>query len=258
MVNFCKCGCGKEIQPKSTWAKGHNANKNYDRFDWSSVIKDYEELGTLESVAEKYGCSLQAVYYQLNKIGVDTSQRFPEYPEILEGYKELKSVIKVAEKYGCSCGTVAEKLKELDDFNFNHDNKKLDLPVGVGRYGEQIALLLLENSMDMNEENIHAPYDIEWRGKKIDVKTSKIRFSERRSDYYSFSTKNKECTHYLLIALGEDLIPVKALLVPTTEVTLKNISFTTDNLSKWDDFSLSISDEKINSILKMKEGKGNE
>src|SRR5690625_4458076 len=94
--NYCKCGCGSEIRAVSTWASGHNSNKAKDRFDWSNVVEDYEALVTLESVADKYGCTLQAVYYQLKKRGVNTSLEIADWSNVLEDYRRLKSVNKIA------------------------------------------------------------------------------------------------------------------------------------------------------------------
>src|SRR5690625_1885529 len=87
--NYCKCSCGKAINEGSTWASGHNPNKNKDRFDWSNVEDDYKRLGTLELVAKEYGCTLQSVYYQLKKRGVDTSLAITDWSNVLEDYEEL-------------------------------------------------------------------------------------------------------------------------------------------------------------------------
>ncbi len=248
--NYCSCGCGNEIGMKSKWAKGHNPNKNKDRFDWSNVINDYEQLGTLESVANKYGCTLQAVYLQLKRRGIDTSLTITDWSNVLDDYKELKSVSKIAKKYGCSYRTVIDKLSRLEGVKFSHDNKSLSVEVGIGRYGERIALYLLKGSKDMNNITTHYPYDIEWNGKKIDVKTSNRRNRPNGKIQYSFSTKNNDCDYYLLIALDDENFPIRFLLVPRNEVTGVSIAFTYGTKSKWDKYVMEVDKDELEEAVR--------
>lgn len=252
--NYCSCGCGKEIGAKSTWAKGHNPNKTKDRFDWSNVENDYKELGTLELVADKYGCTLQAVYHQLKKRGVDTSLAITDWSNVLKDYKELKSVNKIAKKYKCSPRTVIDKLSAIKGFKFSHDNKSLNVDVGVGRYGERIALNLLKRSIDMNKITTHYPYDIEWQGKKIDVKTSNKRKRQNGKIQYSFTARNNDCSHFLLIALDDNNYPIKLLLVPNEEVTGVTVSFTVGTESKWDKFEMEVNKDELRKAVQIAKG----
>lgn len=252
--NYCSCGCGKEVGLKSTWAKGHNANKNKDRFDWSNVIDDYKQLKTLEAVANKYGCTLQAVYHQLKKRNVDTSLAVADWSNVLVDYNELKSVSKIAKKYGCSYRTVIDKLSRLEGFKFTHDNKSLSVEVGIGRYGERIALQLLKDSKDMNEITTHYPYDIDWNGKRIDVKTSNRRFRPNGKIQYSFSTKNNDCDYYLLIALDDENFPIRFLLVPREEVNGVTVSFTYGTESKWNKFEMEVNKDELRKAVQSAKG----
>jgi|SRR5690625_4000802 len=243
--NYCKCGCGNEINKGSTWASGHNSNKAKDRFDWSNVENDYEELGTLKAVADKYGCTLQAVYLQLKKRGVNTSNEVTDWSNLLQDYNELKSVSKIARKYGCSYRTVIDRLSSIQGFKFTHDNKSLDVEVGIGRYGERIALMLLKGSKDMNDITTHYPYDIEWNGKKIDVKTSNKRKRPNGKIQYSFTARNQDCTHYLLIPLDDENNPIKIMLVPRKAVEGVTISFTYGTETKWDKYKMEVCADEL-------------
>lgn len=243
--NCCKCGCGAKIRSESTWARGHNPNKAKDRFDWSSTEEDYKELGSLRAVAESYGCTLQAVYYQLNKMGVNTSNEITDWSNLQGDYEELKSVLKVAKKYGCSYRTVVDRLSRIKGFKVSHDNKPLNVDVGVGRYGERIALNLLKGSKDMNEITTHYPYDIKWSGKNIDVKTSNKRKRPNGVIQYSFTAKNQDCTHYLLIPLDDRNNPVKIMLVPSEAVKGVSISFTYGTKSKWDKYKMEVNEDEL-------------
>jgi hypothetical protein len=246
MPNYCACGCGKEIKPQSTWASGHNSNKTKDRFDWSNLIEDYKRLGTLEQVAKVYGCTLQAVYHQLNKRGVDTSLGVIDWSNVVQDYNKLKSTKKVAEKYNCEPSTVANKLKSYG-IRLSHDNKPLNVEVGVGRYGERIALFLLDGSKDMNDLDILSPYDIEWNGNKIDVKTSRKR---SKRGQYSFSTRKKKCDYFFLIALDEMDIPNRFLFIPGEEIGGSGLAYTFGKKSKWDQYEVKFSEQKISEAIK--------
>jgi hypothetical protein len=250
--NYCSCGCGKSIGIKSKWAKGHNPNKNKDRFDWSNVIDDYKQLKSLEAVANKYGCTLQAVYFQLSKRGVKTTKI--DWSNVLEDYKELKSIIKIAGKYNCSARTVNDKLNSMEGFRFSHDNKALDIEVGIGRYGENIAISLLKDSKDMNEISIQYPYDIEWEGLKIDVKTSNRRHRPNGKIQYSFSTKNKKCDHFLLIALDDNNYPIRILFVPSEDIAGVTVSFTHGTESKWDKYQMEVKEHELRKAVQYAKG----
>lgn len=241
----CKCGCGKVVNKGRTWISGHNTNKAKDRFDWDMVEVDYKRLGSLEAVAKEYGCTLQAVYYQLSKRGVNTSNEIADWDNLVEDYERLKSVTKIAKEYGCSYRTVIDRLSRIQGFKFTHDNKPLDVEVGIGRYGERIALNLLEGSKDMNSITTHYPYDIEWNGKKIDVKTSNKRKRPNGKIQYSFTARNQHCTHYLLIALDDENNPIKLLLVPKESVKGVTISFTYGTVSKWDKYELEVNKDEL-------------
>ena len=243
--NYCFCGCGKEIRPESKWARGHNPDKVKDHFYWGNVAEDYKRLGTLKSVADEYGCTLQAVYLQLKKRGVKTSNEITDWSNVVNDYNELKSVEKVAKKYGCKYRTVIDHLSVIPGFQFSHDNKGLNIEVGIGRYGERIALNLLNGSKDMNRITIHYPYDIEWNGLKIDVKTSNRRNRPNGKFQYSFSTKNKDCDYYYLIALDDENYPIKILFVPRNAINGVTVSFTYGTKSKWDKYELEVDDNEL-------------
>lgn len=248
--NYCSCGCGREIGVKSRWAKGHNPNKTKDRFDWSNLEGDYKTLGNTKKVAEKYSCSHEAVSYQMKKRNIKFNELRFEIDNIHELYERHRSIIKVAEVVGCSLATVRERLYETGH-KFTHDNKSLNVEVGLGRYGERIALSLLNNSKDMNDIKIHYPYDVEWNGQKIDVKTSKKHKRQRGKPVFSFSTKNTHCDFYLLIALNDDDFPIKFLYVPRKAIVGVSVTFTDGIESKWDKFKMEVNDYELRKTVQI-------
>lgn len=203
-----------------------------DRFDWSKLEEDYKELRSTIKVAEKYGCSHEAVSYQLGKRNIQVIDHKIRIENIKELYETHKSVIKVAKLIGCSDTTIKERLREIG-YQFSHDNKGLALEVGVGRYGERISLEILKDSKDMAGQKVNFPYDISWNGLKIDVKTSRLRKRKNRKNHYSFSTKNQSCDYYLLIALDKSDLPIKIWLVPRNIIKTYGICIPCDFSGKW-------------------------
>lgn len=239
-TNYCACGCGKEILLKSKWAKGHNPNKRSTKLDYKKVVNEYETLNSLEKVAKIYGCSLQNIYYFLQKNGYEFKK--VNWDNLLDDYKDLKTTKAVAEKYGCSHWTVSKKLYELHGVKCNHNNKTLEKEVGVGRYGELIAVHALKDSKDMNENSIRGAYDLEWNDMKIDVKTSRLLKLNKSREYrgYVFNTSNKQCDAYLLIFLDEGDFPIKIALVKSEEVKTKYISVSENKLSRFEKYTLEV------------------
>lgn len=240
----CSCGCGKEIKSGSTWAKGHNPNKNKDRFDWSNLEKDYLDLKSIVKVAEVYGCTHEAVHYQMKKRNVKSfDQKFPIND--IEGlYEKHKSICKISKSIKCSENTVRERLHKIG-YRFTHDNKDLGVEVGLGRYGERLALHLLKGSKDMNISNILSPFDLLWEGKKIDVKVSRPRQPDRGQRQYSFSTKSGICDYYLLIAVDDNDFPRRFFLVPKDKVKTTSVCFTYDFNTRWDEFKMEVNESEL-------------
>lgn len=249
---LCLCGCGRNIRPESTWAKGHNPNKTKDRFDWSKVAEDYERLGTITKVAEKYGCTSAAVSYQMKKMNIKTSLIKPQpkinIDNVVQVYEQYKSVKKTAEVLGFDHKTIRKRLEDKG-YLITHDNKTLATEVGLGRFGERIALEVLEGSVDKTYSDIHYPHDIDWMDFKIDVKTSRIR-KNKGKEYHSFNVKNKKCTHLFLIALNKNNFPIKMFLIPENIVKGSSIYFTKESSKKYNKFEVKVPDEKLRRIVK--------
>lgn len=247
-LDVCRCGCGKVIKNKSTWARGHNPKPGKEHFDWSNLENDYIELKSTKKIAKKYGCSHEAVSYQMDKRGILVSDKVIKIDDIEELYKQYKSVYKIAELVGCSKATVEQRLHEIGH-SFSHDNKGLDTELGLGRYGELIALHILKGSKDMNMSDIQGPYDIEWNDFKIDVKTSKIRVRENRKDSYSFSTRNGNCDFFFLISLDNESVPISFFLIPSREVKATSISFNSDFKTKWIKYKMEVRENDIREAI---------
>jgi hypothetical protein len=82
---------------------------------------------------------------------------------------------------------------------------------GIGRKYELLALKILQGSIDRNKDNFHGKWDIEWNGKKIDVKSK----SEIRKGGWDFVGRkdNDEPDYYLLFCVDNNKV-VKLLFIP--------------------------------------------
>jgi len=245
---YCSCGCGRKVNKNRKWLSGHNANKNSDRHDWSDLEKHYKELKSTVKVAEIYGCSHEAVSHQMKKKGIKVNDQRIDTSSVRKLYKNYQSVTKVAEILGCSVAVVKDFMRR-EGHNFTHDNKSLEICVGMGRYGERIALSMFEGSLDMNEWSIHSPYDIEWKGMKIDVKISRARIRPNGKTQYSFNANNKKCSHYLLISVDENDEPKIFFMIPKNEVLGVTISYTEGKETKWDKFKMEVNEDELKKVI---------
>lgn len=120
----------------------------------------------------------------------------------------------------------ARSKKRLDYFR-DYTRKRNNGGIGIGFVGEREALAELDGSQMMYRNE--CKYDIEWRGKKIDVKTS---MPSKDYGYWKFLlTRQKGIVDYFLIICKDAnektrhmfLIPDKALMKNNLSLTKKNI-----------------------------------
>lgn len=98
----------------------------------------------------------------------------------------------------------------------------------IGRKAEEIGCTLLKGAFWVSKHNAHAPYDLEWDGKKINVKSSVIQYKEPgKYPRWSFKTIGTEnfCDLFLLLGFinNKDPLPHRAWLVPASIVPYQHI-----------------------------------
>lgn len=247
--NYCTCGCGSEIRKESMWAKGHNPNKTKDRFDWSNLEQDYTELRTVDKVAEKYGCTAAAVSYQMKKKGIKALHEKPkkEIDNIIKIYEKFGTLEKTAKYLNINKKTVRYRLEDAG-YKINHNNKKLCSEVGIGRYGERIALSVLSGSVDMSGKDLHYPYDIEWKGMEIDVKTSRPKQAKRTEKYF-FNIKNSKCTHFLFILLDNESEPWKMYLIPSKRFNSTVVYMSGNTIKQYEIYEIEVSSSEFKCVI---------
>lgn len=90
---------------------------------------------------------------------------------------------------------------------------------GLGRKYELLALDLLKGSVDCNDKTFHNKWDIEWEGKKIEVKMRNFRDSQNPF-HFKWKTKD-EADYYLMFCVKSGQI-LKSLLIPQKVVSKFN------------------------------------
>jgi hypothetical protein len=97
-----------------------------------------------------------------------------------------------------------------------------------GRKAENDALAILPESKLLTRENYHAPYDMDWNGKRINVKSTVLKYIKRSHCFYwHFTTRQspKSCDFFLLLGyINWDDKPIKIWLVPSDFYPKKHIS----------------------------------
>ncbi len=86
----------------------------------------------------------------------------------------------------------------------------------LGRKAEQFAANLLQGSKLLTEQDYHAPYDIEWQDKRVNVKAATLRYNKfARCWYWLFRIRDtwKNCDCFLFLGYLNDDMPARAWLV---------------------------------------------
>lgn len=90
-----------------------------------------------------------------------------------------------------------------------------------GRRAEMIALQVLEGSVDMNKKAMNKPYDIEWNGLKIDVKSSNLykrklkrgKPVKKCCGWWVFHKATTDSDKYFCMCMIDN-IPIRYYLIP--------------------------------------------
>jgi len=149
-------------------------NKNRKYF-FEDLQNEYKEIGSIKELSKIHGCTSGAIRYNLKAMGVNTSRGFKNWDKVVIDYKNGLMIKDLSEKHKLSKNRISAKLRELG-IKQTHDNKPLNMPLGLGRHGERLVLSILDGAIDRNVDNCNARgYDIMFNKAKIDVKTSSLK-----------------------------------------------------------------------------------
>jgi len=89
-----------------------------------------------------------------------------------------------------------------------------------GRISERHARSILTGAISMTEDKYHYPYDLEWEGRRVNVKATVLQYiGTARYWYWKFTVREtwKNCDLFLFLAyMPKKLSPVRAWLVPSS------------------------------------------
>jgi hypothetical protein len=94
------------------------------------------------------------------------------------------------------------------------------------------------------ERNEDRFIDLNWRGKKVEVKTSKphpLTYKNTKTKRWKFYLKQKGIADlFLIICLDMSGSVYKVFLIPDKEMVAKNLTFTENSIKKYSKFLLTI------------------
>jgi hypothetical protein len=88
---------------------------------------------------------------------------------------------------------------------------------------EKLACRILKGAVNLNDTGFNKPYDLDWKGRKIDVKSKEVVFrkfkrgkpvKKSQSGFWSFKRTNYNCDYFFCICL-ENGNPIKFYLFPS-------------------------------------------
>ena len=137
----------------------------------------------------------------------------------------------VAKMLGRSSGSVFHKAQLLG-VRFTNPGTS----TAIGKKAERIGCSLLKGSVWTAEHNPNFEYDLEWEGKKVNVKSSVPQFRERgKYPRWSWQIGGAKsfCDLFLLLGFADnkDLMPVRAWLIPSDVVPEVALRITTRYMS---------------------------
>lgn len=142
--------------------------------------------------------------------------------DILKQLSKTHSSAEIAEALGRSMQAVQAQAHRLH-VSLDRENTT----TFYGRKAEDDAVAILLGSKLLTRVKYHAPYDIDWNGKKINVKSATLRYNKQaRCFYWCFSTRQSPCScdYYLLLGYVDwNDGPVKVWLVPSGFYPKKHI-----------------------------------
>ena len=139
---------------------------------------------------------------------------FPHEIDTLERLSKTHSSAEIAEALGRSMQAV-----QAQSYRLHMPLDRENTTTFYGRKAEDDALIILPGAKLLTRNYYHSPYDIEWDGKRINVKAAMLRYLRQANCYYwNFSTRQspKACDYYLLLGyIDYNNNPVKKWLVPS-------------------------------------------
>lgn len=142
--------------------------------------------------------------------------------KVMKDLCQMCSALGVARELGRSKGAVTSQAKRLK-ISFAKDETN----TYFGRVAEEYVAKMLPGSKLLTKDFYHSPYDIDWQGKRINVKAAVLRYYTGAGSYYwNFIIKQgpETCDYFLLLGYKDKHEnPAMAWLLPSNVANGKNI-----------------------------------
>lgn len=204
---FCECGCGTQLSDRAV-RLGCRFKHGHNRFG----DKPFEALAAARRAKWPTKEQIEALLAQhgtLSAVAVILGRQHPNFRYI--------------------CDQLGVEWQP-------HSRVMEDCPSGFGWSGEEHAALLLRGEVVRTPAN-REPYDVRWRGLRVEVKTARPSASGRDLDQWgwSFNVRHNRGKNdvYFLICCADNGLPAAYLLVPSEHVTQTLIRFPVTMRGKW-------------------------
>lgn len=111
-----------------------------------------------------------------------------------------------------------------------------------GKKAEEDAQCILPGLKLVNSNNRRLPFDAIWKGKKINVKSSKLLYDKRENrSRWNFKINGtwENCNYFLLLGYGNDYkLPIKAFLIPISLCRIDTIKISENYKGKYLKFEI--------------------
>jgi hypothetical protein len=193
----CECGCG-ELVTHGSWKRGH-----------SSRVKN-------PAAAKR--------------------DHWPSRAHVQELLDELGTVTAVAERLGRSRSNMLAIVHEYGIEHRPRGGRMVDCPNRIGWAGEEHAALLLDAEIVRGADPRAQPFDLLWRGQRVDVKTARPSAntgSKIRGWTFNVTKGRGRCDVFFLIACGDEGIPIRYFLIPEQQVDVGMIRIQETLSGRW-------------------------
>lgn len=196
-----------------------------------AVIRNCAGKLPLQTIAAKINRTPKAVKHKAAALGLILGEIRPKPPMSDKwngsGYSWSPDEDKILEQYAPSM--LARDIGSMigrNDVSVRARAAKIGISLtcettmtSIGRMAEDRALQILPGSRLLTRENYKHPYDMEWEGKKINVKGASLGYQKHaKAFYWFFSTKGKchlNCDYFLCLGFKDDYSKLlRAWLIP--------------------------------------------
>lgn len=235
----CACGCGelipnydKQLRPRR-YVLGHKHTPITSKYHFDNP-----------TVMCKCGCGSTMPLYSTK--GVKRSYVKGHARRKINdplAVKHLIDVVGTPNMVGSSLNITGPAIRNFlkrNGVEYYTDLLKVGGTTSFGRKAEFDALQLLTGSQDATCNDPHkSPYDLSWKGLRVNVKASTVKESGKNTRWSFRTHGHNQCDYLLCLGYVSQQVEL-ALLIPSNSVLVQTISVPITKDSKWMKYDLAI------------------